>query len=63
MQSAHADIRLMLVILVELSVKVILTCCDNAYPFTAVVTYPVMYVYIYTYLVLRSCLTDGQTLP
>ena len=22
-----------------------------------------LYVYIYTYLVLRSCLTDGQTLP
>ena len=46
------------------SVKVILTCCDSAYPFTAVVPYPVMYMYIYiSYLVLRSCLTDGQTLP
>ena len=29
------------------SVKVILTCCDSAYPFTAVVPYPVMYMYIY----------------
>ena len=28
-------------------VKVILTCCDSAYPFTAVVPYPVMYMYIY----------------
>ena len=28
------------------SVKVILTCCDNAYPFTAVVAYPVVYVYV-----------------
>ena len=45
------------------SVKVILTCCDSAYPFTAVVPYPVVYIYICTYLVLRSCLTDGQTLP
>ena len=29
------------------SFKVILTCCDSAYPFTAVVPYPVMYMYIY----------------
>ena len=29
------------------SVKVILTCCDSAYPFTAVVPYPVVYMYIY----------------
>ena len=28
-------------------VKVILTCCDRTYPFTAVVPYPVMYMYIY----------------
>ena len=28
-------------------VKVILTCCDSAYPFTAVVPYPVVYMYIY----------------
>ena len=29
------------------SVKVILTCCDSAYPFTAVVPYPVVCIYIY----------------
>ena len=29
------------------NVKVILTCCDSAYPFTAVVPYPVVCIYIY----------------
>ena len=43
------------------SVKVILTCNDVAYCFTAVCR--ILYVYIYTYLVLRSCLTDRSTLP
>ena len=28
-------------------VKVILTCCDSVYPFTAVVPYPVVCIYIY----------------
>ena len=32
---------------IEVYVKVILTCCDSAYPFTAVVPYPVVCIYIY----------------